>query len=225
MRTRTETSRESGGKSSAPIPAEQPGHGGVQQDEQQIAHKNAREHADGASVSVEPHAVATPASKPNAGWFRAGNTARLKHGRYSKAVQQALLPEQAEVLRMLADKEAAILVDLGGREQLSTFELDLVTRYQQLGTVADLNAARMFASRSSVRREAREAFIAVLDRQLKIIQQLGIRRRQKDVLDLPLHEYVDSQTINAQGGDRASENEPEADTQTGRSSADQTEQR
>jgi hypothetical protein len=189
----------------------------VQQDAQQVARNDARERGDGASVSNGPNADQTLVPKPNPGWFTKGNTARLKHGRFSKAVQQALLPEQAEVLRVLADKEAAILVDLGGREQLSTFELDLVMRYQQLGPVADLNAARMFASRSSVRREAREAFMAVVNLQLKIIEKLGIRRRTKDVLDLPLDAYMASQAQHSEGGDSTNANQPDRDHADGRS--------
>src|SRR4051812_21931887 len=81
------------------------------------------------------------------GRFARGNTAALKHGRFSMAVAKALLPEQREVLAMFADKEAALLVDLGGDENLSTLEKDLVIKYQRLDAIADYNAPRMLSSR------------------------------------------------------------------------------
>ena len=124
------------------------------------------------------------------GRFTRGNTASLKHGRWSAAAAKALLPEQAEVLASLAQHATAIFADLGGEEELSTFEKDLVRRYQQLDAIAEFNAVRMLSARAAQRREARDAFMNAIDRQLKIIAQLGLRRRQKDVGALSLDEYI-----------------------------------
>jgi hypothetical protein len=53
----------------------------------------------------------------------------------STSVARALLPEQTEQLALLAEKEAALIADLGG--ELVTAERDLVRRYQQLDCLAD----------------------------------------------------------------------------------------
>jgi hypothetical protein len=125
-----------------------------------------------------------PSGRPAAirdklGRFGPANPFRLKHRRYSKLVVHALLPEQTELLSTLAAKEAAMFADLGGKGELSTMELDLVARYQQRGNIADYNASRMLKSRPAVRREAIAAFMAAVDRQLKILNILGTARRSK----------------------------------------------
>ena len=131
------------------------------------------------------------------GRFSKGNRAALKHGRFSAAVARALLPEQREVLHQFAEHESALIGDLGGDCDLSTFELDMVRRYQQLHAIAEFNAARMLSTRAAQRREARDAFMAAIDRQLKIVALLGgPRRRQKDALDLSAAEYAAQQTVN-----------------------------
>ncbi len=127
------------------------------------------------------------------GRFAKGNTESLKHGRWSAAAAHALLPEQIETLAMLADREAAVLVDLGGGDELSTFERDLVTRYQQLDAVAAFNAPRMLSGRAAVRNQARDTFMACVDRQLKIIGLLGLRRRQKHIGELSLQDFLATQ--------------------------------
>ena len=50
------------------------------------------------------------------GRFGNGNSAALKHGKFSMAVAKALLPEQREVLEMFAEREATLLIDLGGSQ-------------------------------------------------------------------------------------------------------------
>jgi hypothetical protein len=119
------------------------------------------------------------------GKFIRGNIAALKHGRRSRAVANALLPEQREALAMLADHEAAILVDLGGDIELSTFEKDLVRKYQQLDAIAEFNAPKMLHPRASVRKESRDTFMNAIDRMLKIIGQLGLQRRSKQITETP----------------------------------------
>lgn len=115
------------------------------------------------------------------GTFAPGNALAIKHGRYSRAVSRALLPEQRQVLATLAEREASIIADLGGEAELSTFERDLVRRYEEAAALLDFIAPRLFASRPATRREAVQTFMLALDRQLKIIQQLGLRRRAKPV--------------------------------------------
>jgi len=123
------------------------------------------------------------------GRFASGNIGHLKHGRYSRAVAQALLPEQHAMLQELQAHEAAILTDLGGVSGLSTFELDLVSRYEQLGRIADFNAARMLAPRVAVRNQAHSAFMSAIDRQLKILVLLGTKRREKDIGAMSVREH------------------------------------
>ena len=91
---------------------------------------------------------------------------------------------------MLVDREDAILVDLGGLDDLSTFERDLVQTYQELHAVRQFNAPHMLRSRASTRKAAVDTYMACVDRQLKIIQQLGLRRRQKTIADLSVTEYM-----------------------------------
>jgi len=115
------------------------------------------------------------------GRFLPGNAAALRHGRYSKAVAAALLPEQQQQLDRLAEYEAAIFADLGGAADLSTFQRDLVAKFQQLGNLADYSAARVASMRAAVRREATAVFFSAIDRQLKIIALLGVSRRSRPI--------------------------------------------
>jgi hypothetical protein len=137
------------------------------------------------------------------------------------AVAKALLPEQREVLEMFAEREAALLVDLGGAEELTTFERDLVRKYQQLDAIAEYNAARMLSPRAAVRREARDAYMLAIDRQLKIIAQLGgPRRRQKSIGDLSIGEYLALE----KGGSSEPDSTPERATRTDLESEGQPDQ-
>ena len=134
-----------------------------------------------------------PKERDRIGRFVEGNRARLIHGRFSRAVAQALTREQREVLDTLADREAAILSDLGGSSELSQFERDLLRRYEQLHAIAEYNAPLMLRSRGRVREQAVSTYMMCVDRSLKIIGQLGIHRRQKQINDLTLEEYVSLQ--------------------------------
>src|SRR5580765_2817739 len=71
------------------------------------------------------------------GRFVKGNTDSLKHGAFSQQVREALTPEQAEVLAVLADRRAEIERDLGGAENRSVLARDLANRYLELCTIAD----------------------------------------------------------------------------------------
>ena len=170
----------------------------VQQDGQQNADSDAAGAVSGASASP-----AVP--RPNRGRFQKGNTKAGTPGRYSEAVAKALLPEQRETLAILAAHEAGIFIDLGGEDELSTFERDLVRKYQQLDALAEYNAARMFASRATVRREARETFMNALDRQLKIVNLLGAKRRSRDITDLSITDYMQQRQADTSKTDATSE--------------------
>ncbi|MGE3511925.1 MAG: hypothetical protein AB7N65_23935, partial [Vicinamibacterales bacterium] len=104
-----------------------------------------------------------------------------------------LLPEQREVLAMFAEHEAGLIADLGGESELSTFERDLVRKYEQIDAIAEFNAARLLSPRAAVRREARDTFMAAISQQLKIIGMLGLQRRAKTIDDMSLTDYL-SQT-------------------------------
>ena len=152
----------------------------------QKAHESAAEPFADPSTEAEP----SPSGRDHKGRFAPGNRGHLIHGRYSRAVAEALTVEQRDLLATLAQHESAILGDLGGESELSTFERDLVRRYMQLDNVAMFNAPRMLASRASARREARDTFMMCADRMLKIIGLLGARRRQKNIGELSIEEYA-----------------------------------
>lgn len=174
--------------------------GEVQPGEQRNAPEDV---AEDAAVSADSGADSEPLTTSEAdalagkksgrlknGTFAPGNSLALKHGRYSRAVSRALLPEQRAVLATLAERESAIITDLGGEAELSTFERDLVRRYEETAALLDFTAPRLFASRPVTRREARDTFMMALDRQLKIVAQLGLRRRPKPVPSV--HEWLNS---------------------------------
>jgi hypothetical protein len=172
----------------------------VQQDAQHIAQSDTADAEIGASVSMPEFEPSTKRNgRDRRGKFARGNTFAVRHGRFSRAVAHALLPEQVDVLQQLADREGQILADLGGATELSLFERDLTVTYQQLHALKEFNVPSMFRSRGRVRQQAIDAFMSAIDRQLKIISQLGLKRRQKNISDLSLEEYLQTLDRSEQG--------------------------
>ena len=126
----------------------------------------------------------TPSSgrNPN-GTFSAGNRAALKHGGRSAQVAAARLTEQSSVRQALADKRAAILVDVGAENGLSQLQRDLIDRYVELDTIATWLGGRLVAegalTTTGRTRTALTAYLHVLDRVHRVGTALGLERRQK----------------------------------------------
>ena len=120
----------------------------VQSNEQQIADSDGAGTEAGAPASFSE---LSPDSQPSRkrlgrdrrGRFGNGNSAALKHAKFSMAVAKALLPEQREVLEMFAEREAALLIDLGGVNELSTIERDPAHARSAKTTSIDLHGELM----------------------------------------------------------------------------------
>lgn len=127
----------------------------------------------------------TPGRDERTGRFGPGNTAALKHGGRSRQVQEGLLPEQADVVAALRERQNEIENDLGGSDKLSALARDLVGRYLQLDLHASFLATllqRAGALTGKGRtRAALSAWLSIIDRQERIAARLGIERRAKPV--------------------------------------------
>ena len=125
-----------------------------------------------------------PGHEPGTGKFTAGNRGALKHGGYSRQVAGGMLPEQAELVALLAEKRTAIEADLGGAEALTELTRDLIARYVQLEMVASTLAANVVTApltAKGARRAALAAFLAVTDRQQRLAMTLGLERRSRPI--------------------------------------------
>ena len=124
--------------------------------------------------------VAPPARKPNAGRFKPGNTASLRHGRYSQQIVDTAA-FKAALVAMEAEKTA----DLGGADALSSNQRDLLRlliktlsieghlwqRIEQEGPLSAKGQSRAVLS----------AWTAVSDRIVKLATTLGLERKAKRV--------------------------------------------
>jgi hypothetical protein len=127
-----------------------------------------------------------PASgRDAAGRFAPGNTASLTHGQRSERAGAELIPHLAA---LLAEKEAAIVADLGGAEQLSAIRRELVARFIQSSAIADSLAVNIAAhgvlTAKGRTRAAVTLYLQVLDRQIKLATSIGLERRQKRALSV-----------------------------------------
>ena len=119
------------------------------------------------------------------GRFLAGNRESLQHGAFSEQVRNALTPEQAEALAVLAEKRAEIERDLGGVENLSVLARDLASRYLELCTVADYLGGKLVTqgplTPKGNQRAALSAYLGVVDRLHRLAMALGLERRAKPI--------------------------------------------
>ena len=124
----------------------------------------------------------------NAGWFRPGNTAALKDGRRSRRVLAGLMPEQAEARAALAERVAAIVGDLGGKETLSALAVGQVQRHAKLELVdtflwENLQRHGPLTGKGHTR-AALTAWLSVVDRLQKSAATLGLQRVARKVPSL-----------------------------------------
>jgi hypothetical protein len=89
---------------------------------------------------------------------------------------------------LLAEKEAAILADLGGAEQVSAVRHELVVRFLQSSAIAESLGANIAAhgvlTTKGKTRAALRLFLEVLDRQIKLAGAIGLGRQTKPVRSL-----------------------------------------
>jgi len=136
-----------------------------------------------------------PTSAPANGRFQPGNTAALRHGGRSALVAAGLMPQQAEAAAALAERVAAIVADLGGREALTALAAGMVERHARLELVEDYlfsNIERLGPLTGKGRtRAALTAWLAVVDRLQKSALALGLERRAKrtDTIDAIMREH------------------------------------
>src|SRR5262245_45687613 len=71
------------------------------------------------------------------GRFVSGNTAALIHGGRSRQVERGTLAAQAEAVVALAEAQAVLVNDLGGADEISQVQRDLVTSYLRLGLIEE----------------------------------------------------------------------------------------
>ena len=127
---------------------------------------------------------APSAKPPVSGRFQPGNTLALKHGLRSARVQAGLMPEQAEARAALAERVAAIVADLGGKDGLSALALGQIERHASLELVDEYlweNLQRHGPLTGKGRtRAALTAWLSVVDRLQKSATTLGLERRTKN---------------------------------------------
>ena len=71
------------------------------------------------------------------GRFVSGNTAALVHGGRSRQVERGTLAAQAEAVAAMAESMAVLVNDLGGADDISQLQRDLITSYQRMGLIED----------------------------------------------------------------------------------------
>jgi len=100
------------------------------------------------------------------------------------------LPPEFQVMK--CERQEQMLIDLGGRDQLSALEVGLVERAAYLATMLDLYEAdfqaRGFYTPRGRQRNSVEAYLKILDRYEKLAKRLGLQRRTKDVN--PIDDYL-----------------------------------
>ena len=147
----------------------------------------------GAGLSL-PSGELPASGRDGRGRFTAHNLAAFVHGGRSEQVRQALLPEQADGLTALAERRQELERDLGGHEHLSLLTRDMLGRYLELGLIGDYLAANILEHgvlTKGRQRAAVSAFAAIVDRQQRLAQVLGLARRVKTVADLSITEYLE----------------------------------
>lgn len=121
----------------------------------------------------------------NAGWFRRGNVAALKTGSRSRRVLAGLMPEQAEAKAALAERVAAIVADLGGRDELSALAVGQVHRHAKLELVdlflwENLQRHGPLTGKGATR-AALTAWLSVVDRLQRLATTLGLQRQSRKI--------------------------------------------
>jgi hypothetical protein len=145
------------------------------------------------SPSAELPASGRPDGRDDRGRFAPGwpllpdARGSLKTGSRSVYAKAGALPEQADIVALMAEKHAAYVADLGGRSALSQIKLDLVGRYQETDLLASTLAENIkrggVVTGKGRTRAAVTAYLAVVDRQTRLAQLLGLERVLKPTKD------------------------------------------
>lgn len=141
--------------------------------------------APGDSPSNGPSGERPSSGRDTDGRFAPGNTESLKHGQRSERDGAELMPW---LVAVLAEKEAAILADLGGAEQVSAIRRELLGRFLQSSAIADSLGANIVENgvltSKGRTRAAVTLYLQVLDRQIKLAGTIGLGRQAKPVRSL-----------------------------------------
>ena len=138
--------------------------------------------------ATSPFGAPPPGGRNPDGTFASRNATALTHGGRSEQVRAAQRPGQTEAPERLAERRAAIMADLGGEQQLSQLQRDLIERYIELDTVASWLGGHLVAegplTAKGRTRAALSAYVTVVDRIQRVGAALGVARRPKTVPDL-----------------------------------------
>lgn len=120
--------------------------------------------------------------------FGPGNVAALRTGVSSAQVRAGRLPDQADARAMLEEARAAIEADLGGPEAMSAVAKRVLARFIELDFLAshlweDILRRGVMSPKGS-QRAAVSAYLAVIDRQARHAQALGLERKARKVPSL-----------------------------------------
>lgn len=119
---------------------------------------------------------------PQTGRFASGHLVNLKHGR--RAPQLFTAPALAEALTTRVEN---LERDYGGRTELTTAELALVTELGRLQLLTEAAGAHLMVSglttTTGKARSAVTLWLGLLDRQSRLAGQLGLSRRSKPAGD------------------------------------------
>ncbi len=119
---------------------------------------------------------------PRTGQFLPGNTVALRHGRRSTVVRRRI---EEESRAELAERRQVIVADLGGFDQLSTIAIDVLERYlvaaALLGWMEDRLIVEGVVTAKGKRRSIHRAYLAQLDRVVRLASMLGLERRSRSV--------------------------------------------
>ncbi len=130
------------------------------------------------------------------GRFLPGNVAALRHGRRSTVVRRRI---EEESRAELAERRQVIVADLGGLDQLSTIAIDVLERYlvaaALLGWMEDRLIVEGVVTTKGKRRSIHRAYLAQLDRVVRLASMLGLERRAQAVPSV--EEYVRAKAAEA----------------------------
>lgn len=137
-------------------------------------------------MSAGPFPQLPASGRDERGCFAVGHPGpRLKHGVYSTLVQGGSLPEQAETIAALAERQREIETDLGGAEHLSRVHRDAVRDLLRLELITEFLFGRLLEAGPLTgkgrTRAATMTYLQVLDRVHRLRQMVGLQRQARPV--------------------------------------------
>lgn len=128
-------------------------------------------------------AVRADSRDPVTGRFRPGGMPRLQHGRRAPRLWTA-----GPLAEVLAEREAGVVADLGGVENLSAVERPLAREYARLDLLVEAAGDRLIRdgleTAKGRARAAASLYGALLDRQTRLAGMLGLSRRARPAASL-----------------------------------------